>query len=58
MYVMKKDDIQNEEDRVLEILRALKKIQYGSIEIKIHGSKIVQIEVREKVRFEKQSFAN
>lgn len=55
---MKIENIDNQEDKLLEILRALKKIQYGSIEITIHGSKIVQIEFREKVRFEKQPFAN
>ena len=43
----------DQDERMNEILRALKKIQYGSIEITIHGSKIVQIETREKVRFEK-----
>ncbi|MCI0414535.1 YezD family protein [bacterium] len=43
-----------EQQQYLEILRAVKKIQYGSVEIVIHDSKIVQIETREKVRFEKQ----
>jgi len=45
---------ENQDDQVLEILRTLKKIQYGSVEITIHASKIVQIETREKHRFEKQ----
>jgi len=43
------------ENQVLEILQVLKKIQYGSIEITVHASKIVQIETREKLRFEKQA---
>jgi hypothetical protein len=47
--------IESQEDQILEILRTLKKIQYGSVEITIHASKIVQIETREKHRFEKQS---
>jgi hypothetical protein len=38
-----------------EILRAIRKIQFGSVEIVIHDSRIVQFEVREKVRLEKPS---
>lgn len=34
-----------------EILRAVGSIEYGSIEIIIHGSRVVQIECREKIRF-------
>jgi Uncharacterized small protein len=33
-----------------QILRALQEIRYGSIEITIHNSRIVQIECREKLR--------
>lgn len=33
---------------------AVKKIKYGSIEIVVHDSKIVQIECREKIRFDKK----
>ena len=33
-----------------EILRAVASIEYGSIEIIIHGSRVVQIECREKIR--------
>ncbi|WP_292984919.1 YezD family protein [Nitrosomonas sp.] len=33
-----------------EILRAVANIEYGSIEITIHGSRVVQIECREKIR--------
>jgi len=32
------------------ILRALKDLRYGSIEIVIHDSKVVQIERKEKLR--------
>ena len=35
---------------VEEILRAVKDIRYGSVEITIHDSKVVQIERKEKVR--------
>lgn len=36
-----------------EILRAINGIRYGSMEIIIHDSKVVQIERKEKVRFDK-----
>ena len=34
-----------------ELLHALKGIRFGSVEIIIHDSRIVQIERKEKVRF-------
>jgi hypothetical protein len=37
-----------------ELRRALREIRYGSIEIVIHDSRVVQIERREKVRFDRQ----
>ena len=37
---------------VQRIMDAIEKIQYGSVEITIHASEIVQIETKEKVRFE------
>jgi hypothetical protein len=40
---------------VAAILRALKEISFGSVEIIIHGSKVVQIERRERVRFSEPS---
>jgi hypothetical protein len=33
------------------ILQALKHVRYGSVEIIIHDSKVVQIERKEKIRF-------
>ena len=50
---MNNKNTENQDDQVLEILRTLKTIQYGSVEITIHAAKIVQIETREKRRFEK-----
>jgi hypothetical protein len=50
---MDKRNSENQDEQVSEILRTLKKIQYVSVEITIHASKIVQIETREKHRFEK-----
>ena len=41
-------------DIVQEILQAMGKIRYGSVEIIIQDSKVVQIEIKEKVRFTKQ----
>ncbi|CDM64625.1 YezD family protein [Pyrinomonas methylaliphatogenes] len=35
-----------------EILTAIRTIRYGSVEIIIHDSRVVQIERKEKVRFE------
>jgi hypothetical protein len=34
-----------------EVLRALRNIRYGSVEITIHDSRVVQIERKEKRRF-------
>lgn len=36
-----------------QILRAIKSISYGSVEVTIQNSKVVQIEVKEKLRFDK-----
>ena len=44
---------------ISEILSALNKLRYGSVEITVHNSKIVQIERKEKLRFDKErSIAN
>ncbi len=34
-----------------EILRSIKSVRFGSIEITIHDSRVVQIERKEKLRF-------
>lgn len=34
----------------LRILRAVREIQFGSIEITIHNGRVVQVERREKIR--------
>jgi len=36
-----------------QILRAVKSIRYGSVEIIIHDSKVVQIDRKEKIRLYK-----
>lgn len=45
---------QDEEmDQVLRTVRiAIAEVKYGSVEIVIHDSKVVQIERREKIRFD------
>ena len=35
----------------LEILRAIGDLSYGSVEVVVHDSKVVQIERKEKIRF-------
>ncbi len=37
-----------------EILRAVSGIRYGSVEIIVHDSRVVQIERKEKVRFHQE----
>lgn len=34
------------------ILKAVRKIRFGSVEITVHDSNVVQIESKEKIRFE------
>ncbi len=34
-----------------EIQKALEQISFGSLEIVVHDSKVVQIEIKEKIRF-------
>lgn len=46
-------DRQNRRKVEQEILEAIKSIHYGSVEVIIHDSKVVQIERKEKVRFGK-----
>ncbi len=38
-----------------EILRSIKNVRFGSVEITIHDSRVVQIERKEKVRLAPQS---
>ena len=41
-----------------QILRAIKHVRYGSVEIIIHDSKVVQIERKEKIRFDNGAAVN
>lgn len=40
-----------------EIFKAIQSLRYGSVEVVVHDSEIVQIERKEKVRFAGQSTA-
>ena len=42
-----------DENVLAEIKRQLAQIQYGSLEISIHNGQVVQLEKREKKRWEK-----
>ena len=39
------------EEALAEIVRSIKNVRFGSVEIIIHDSRVVQIERKEKVRF-------
>ncbi|ESS68703.1 hypothetical protein MGMO_144c00140 [Methyloglobulus morosus KoM1] len=45
-------------DLGLQILQAVKGIRFGSVEIIIHDGKVVQIERKEKLRFENRATLN
>jgi len=45
----------DDEEIQREIMRALRGLGYGSVEILVHDSKVVQIERKEKIRFQKPS---
>ncbi|HKP01655.1 MAG TPA: YezD family protein [Nitrospiraceae bacterium] len=40
---------------IQNILRAIQEIRFGSVEIVIHDSKVVQIERKEKIRIDQNS---
>jgi hypothetical protein len=50
-------DVKNERNghgeatREQQVLEALKKIKFGSVEVIVHEGQVVQIESKEKVRF-------
>jgi hypothetical protein len=45
-----------ESDQSVErkILQAIKSLRYGSVEITVHDSKVVQVERKERFRFDKR----
>ena len=51
------ESIAIDEDVLKEIKQILAQIQYGSLEISVHNGRIVQLERREKKRFDKSENA-
>jgi hypothetical protein len=47
----KTDDLTPISEVEAEVLRAIRNIRYGSVEVTIHDSRVVQIERKEKRRF-------
>ena len=45
---------ESDEEMLKKIGESVKKIRYGSVEIVVHDSRIVHIEYREKIRFDKK----
>lgn len=54
---MEKDiDLQESEKKImLQILKTIRSIKYGEIQIIIHNSNVVQIDKTEKTRFDKEN---
>ncbi len=50
-------DFKENEKRLLsQILKALKSIRYGCVQIYIQDSKVVQIDKTEKIRFDREGY--
>ncbi len=47
---------ESEKKLLLQILKALKSIRYGCVQIYIQDSKVVQIDKTEKIRFDKEGY--
>lgn len=48
---------ESEKKLILQILKALKSIRYGCVQIYIQDSKVVQIDKTEKIRFDKEGLS-
>jgi len=47
-----------EDERLLsQILKAIKSIRYGHVQIIVQDSKVVQIDKTEKIRFDKEDYS-
>lgn len=46
---------ESEKKLVLQILKAVRSIRYGCVQIIVQDSKVVQIDKTEKIRFEKKN---
>ena len=47
---------ESEKKLLFQILRALRSIRYGYVQIIVQDSKVVQIDKTEKIRFDKEDF--
>jgi hypothetical protein len=58
MNMVKEPDDFKESDKklLLQILKALRSIRYGCVQIFVQDSKVVQIDKTEKIRFDKEDF--
>lgn len=55
--VKEPDDFkESEKILLLQILKALKSIRYGCVQIYIQDSKVVQIDKTEKIRFDREEY--
>lgn len=52
MSVIRKDRNIVNDAIIKDIAEAVQDLEYGTVEIKVHGSKIIQIEVTRKRRFD------
>ena len=48
---------ESEKKLLLQILKALRSIHYGYIQITVQDSKVVQIDKTEKIRFDKEDYS-
>ncbi len=48
---------ENEKRLVLQILKAVRSIRYGTVQITVQDSKVVQIDKTEKIRFDKEDYS-
>ncbi len=50
------DPKESEKKLILQILKALRSIRYGCVQIVVQDSKVVQIDKTEEVRFDREDF--
>jgi len=48
---------ESEKKLLLQILKTLRSIQYGYVQITVQDSKVVQIDKTEKIRFDKEDYS-
>ncbi len=48
---------ENEKRLILQILKAVRSIRYGYVQITVQDSKVVQIDKTEKIRFDKEDYS-